>query len=78
MTIVTGGPEHLYVDQVPAPGPWQTGFDDGMAGKEPAPHDLYDHADRASYHQGHIRGGIARRAERSRSRRNFTPRRGTI
>lgn len=70
--ILAGGPEHLYLDQTPAPGPRATGFNDGLAGNEPEPCALYDRADRASYFQGHIRGTLTRRAQQH-PRGHFTP-----
>lgn len=74
MTILTGGPEHLYVDQVPPPGARDTGFADGLAGNAPHAPELYDRTERAAYFQGHIRGTLAAREnQRTEAARHFIP-----
>lgn len=72
MTILLGGPSpHLYTEQTPLAGTRDTGYADGLEGRD-APSPLYDRAERAAYYQGHIRGTLARIAAERDTERHFT------
>lgn len=73
MTVRTGAP-HLFLDQAPPTAPRDTGYADGLAGKDPHAPQLYDRSERAAYFQGHIRGTLARiREAHLAATRHFTP-----